>query len=145
LRRFWCVAIVVAISAPACKIQRTPQEYIDHRTPVQQVRQSAEEELTSVVAVLNQSLARGDLEGAIDVLQIAPDGYLVTSDGRPPREGDAAVREAVREWAAAAQPVRLTDSRVTVGPARLGRLADAPHRGGGRHRSGQPDRGSGEG
>lgn len=116
MRRFWCVALVAGLSASACKIQRTPQEYIDHRSPVQQVRQTASEELTSAVAVVNQALTRGDLDAALDVLEIAPAGYLVTSDGSPPREGSEAARAAVRDWAESVRPARVVDSRVTVGP-----------------------------
>ncbi len=116
MRRLWCAALGASLTVSACKIQRTPQEYIDHRSPVQQVRESAREELTSVLAAVDLALERGDLDAAIDALTFADDAYLVRDDGSSPLEGGGAVRSALREWTEGGGEVRAADSRVTVGP-----------------------------
>jgi hypothetical protein len=116
LRRLWCAALGASLTVSACKIQRTPQEYIDHRSPVQQVRESATEELTALLAAMDLALARGDLDAALDALAFSGDAYLIRDDGAAVVEGGPAVRSAMREWTGAQGEVRAGDSRVTVGP-----------------------------
>jgi hypothetical protein len=115
LRRLWCVALGASLTATACKIERTPQEYIDHRSPVQQVRMAASEELSAMITRFEQLLAAGDLEAGLDTLGFAPDGMLVTSDPAP-AEGDNTIREAMRRRIEGAGPLRPGGSRVAVGP-----------------------------
>jgi hypothetical protein len=117
LRSLWCVPLVASLVATGCKIQQTPQEYIDHRTPTEQVRSGAEDELGTVIAAMSQALAGGDVESALQALPLAPDAYLVSGvgEGRV-LEGGADIREALRSRLPAGDSRRVSDSRLTVGP-----------------------------
>lgn len=116
MRSVWCVVLGVTLAAAGCKIERTPQEYIDHRSPVEQVRSAAAEELNAQLAVMGQAFARGDHDAALTAVDLAPDAYLVSSSGSAPLRGEAAIHGAARDYLAARGPLRPTDSRIDVGP-----------------------------
>jgi hypothetical protein len=116
LRRLWCVALGVSLLAPACKIEQTPQEYIDARSPVQQLRSASAAELEERVTAMGEALARHDVASALDTLAIAEDGYLVHGLGSEPVVGSDEARRVLREQLERSGPLRLAASNVTVGP-----------------------------
>jgi len=116
LRRLWCVALGASLLASACKIERTPQEYIDARSPVQQLRSASATELEERVNAMGEALALGEIDAALDTLGIAPDGYLVHGLEPEPVVGSVEVRRVLSEQLQRSGPLRLGGSNVTVGP-----------------------------
>jgi hypothetical protein len=116
LRRLWCVALGVSLLAPACKIEQTPQEYIDARSPVQQLRSASAEELEARVTAMGEALARRDVDAALDTLDIATEGYVVHGLGSEPVVGSEEARRVFREQLEGIGPLRFAGSNVTVGP-----------------------------
>jgi hypothetical protein len=116
LRRLWCVALGASLLASACKIEQTPQEYIDARSPLQQLRSASAEELEERVTAMGEALARLDVDAALDTLDIATDGYIVHGLGSEPVVGSVEARRVLSEQLQRSGPLRLAGSTVTVGP-----------------------------
>ena len=111
------IALVCAsLLASACKVQRTPPEYIDHTDPIAVVRDAAAEELQDRVLAMGQALNRGDVAEALRTLAPSADGYLVAPGGEAIATGDEQIAGVLGELATLRGPVRLRDVQVAVGP-----------------------------
>jgi ketosteroid isomerase-like protein len=108
--------VLAALLLGACRIERTPQEYIDHRTPVVQVRQAAADELNARLLAVGQALFQGDSGAVMAALALAPDAYVITTGDTLPAAGAEEIRAALEAYLARTQQMRLGDVRVTIGP-----------------------------
>jgi len=116
LRSFRFIALSACVLVAGCKIERTPQEYIDHRSPVHQVRQASAEELEGRLAMMGRSLEVGDFNAFFDAVPLGPGAYLITDLNSEYAEGSAEVREEIGEYLQRAGPLRAAGPRVTIGP-----------------------------
>lgn len=108
--------LLASLVLGACKIERTPQEFIDHRSPLVTLRQEAADELTARLLAMGQALSRGDSDAVLQGLQLAPDAYVVTAAEGAPTLGEDEIREAVEGYLARHEPLLFSDVQVTVGP-----------------------------
>ena len=77
-------AALLALSA--CRVDRTPDEYLNPRNPAQVERREAENEVAARVGAFSEALARGGLPDAVAMLGPAPDAYVMGTgfnEGRP--------------------------------------------------------------
>lgn len=109
-------ALCVSLVASACKVQRTPPEYIDHRDPIAVLRDAAAEELQDRLLATGQALGRGNASEALLALAPAQDAYLVASDREAVLTGDEQIAGMLGELASPEAPVLLREVLVTVGP-----------------------------
>jgi hypothetical protein len=112
-------AVAAALLAlAACKVERTPQEYLDPRDPAAVERREAEQELALRVGAFREALARGDRNAAVGALVPAPETHVMGvdfNDGRP-RFGPVGVAEALRDLRLPTGAVaRTPDLRVESG------------------------------
>ena len=100
----------------ACKVERTPAEYIDHRVSIAAVRDAAEEDLQARLLAMGQALNRGNAAEALQALSPAPDAYVITSDQAAILTGAEQISAALEVFAEMDGPVRMSEVQVTVGP-----------------------------
>jgi len=77
-------AALLALSA--CRVDRTPDEYLNPRDPAQVERREAENEIAARVSALGEALARGSQADAVATLVPAADTHVMGvgfNDGRP--------------------------------------------------------------
>lgn len=90
-------AALLALSA--CRVDRTPDEYLNPRNPAQVEQREAAGEIAARVGAFREALARGDHGGAAAALGPAVDTHVMGigfNDGRPglgPQGVAAALRE----------------------------------------------------
>lgn len=130
-----CTALLMS----ACKVERTPVEYIDHRASVAAVRDAAAEELHARLLAMGQALNRGDASEALQALSPASDAYVIIPDQEAILTGEEQIATALDGFANLEGSVRMSEVQVNVGPRatvawfraqleRSGGMSDAPLR-----------------
>lgn len=115
MRKLSSAALCAAVLVSACKIERTPPEFVDHRQPVTELRDAASEELQARLLALGQALARGDASEAALALVPAADAYVLTPQDS--LAGEEAVGALIGRLAAeGGEGARVEDVVVSVGP-----------------------------
>lgn len=109
-------SLCATLLATACKVERTPPEYIDHRQPITVVREAAAEELHDRLLAMGQALNRGDVAEALQALSPAGDAYVLTPQGEAPLTGEEEIAGGLDRFMTERAPVRVHDVLVTVGP-----------------------------
>lgn len=93
-------ALAAALLAlAACRVDRTPDEYLNPRNPAEVEQREAANEIASRVAAFAEALARGGQPDAVARLMPAPDAYVMGTgfnDGRP-RFGALGLAAALRD------------------------------------------------
>jgi hypothetical protein len=77
-------AALLALSA--CRVERTPDEYLNPRNPAQVESREAENEVAARVGAFSEALARGGQADAVAVLAPTPEAHVIgigLNDGRP--------------------------------------------------------------
>lgn len=100
----------------ACKVERTPQELVDHFTPEQHERAAAAAEVEDRMLALAQALNREDMTGVLGALEPAEDAYLVGPEVGGTATGREGISEALRRAAGSPIDVEMRDLVVSVGP-----------------------------
>lgn len=121
MRRFLAASIAAATLSSACKVERTPAEYFDHRERVVTERDAAEEEIQDRLLALGQAIARGSANQAMLALSPHDDVRVVTPDTKVVLEGAAAVAAGLARLVTTPLAVEIGDVSVTAGP--LGNIA----------------------
>lgn len=116
MRRLWCLALGASLLTAACRIERTPQEYIDQRDPRVTAREQATDELTARLLSAIQALNAGDVGSVMNALNPVPDAYFVAPHSVEPITGEAPMESALERLIADAAPVRLENMGVRVNP-----------------------------
>lgn len=116
MSRLTHAALCATLLASACKVERTPPEYIDHRQPITAVRDEAAEELQDRLLAMGQALNRGDSSEALQALSPTPDAYVLAADGDAVLTGEEQIVGALTEIASLQGEVSMSDVRVNVGP-----------------------------
>jgi hypothetical protein len=122
LHRILLIALSALLLLSACKVERTPRQYLSGREPAEAERQNAEGEIRARVSALGQALENGDEAGALLALAPAAEVYAIGPTGSASLVGPEGVQEMVREMVREAPAVtEMADLRVTMGPrARVG-------------------------
>lgn len=93
-------ALAVALLAlAACRVDRTPDEYLNPRDPAEVERREAENEIAARVGAFREALARGSHADAVGALEPAVDTHVMgigPNDGRP-RFGPLGLAAALEE------------------------------------------------
>lgn len=112
--RFLIAAFGAAVLGSACKVERTPPEYFDHRAWSEDDVEATASELQDRVLATGQAIARGSVTEAL--LALAPDAEArVVAPGAPDGiTGSEEIEAALRRFADSGIRVRLTLVRVTV-------------------------------
>lgn len=112
--RFLIAAFGAAVLGSACKVERTPSEYFDHRAWSEADVEATASELQDRVLATGQAIARGSATEAL--LALAPDADArVVAPGSPDGiAGPVEIQAALRRFADSGIRVRLTLVRVTV-------------------------------
>ncbi len=109
------VAVCASLLASACKIERTPPEYIDHRAPIAATRGAAAEELQDRLSAIGQALNRGDSDEALRALAPTPDAYMIAPGREAVLTGEE-IAGTLAELASLPSPLELRNVVITVGP-----------------------------
>jgi SnoaL-like domain len=112
-------AVAAALLAlAACKVDRTPQEYLDPRDPAAVERRESENEIAARVGAFREALGRGNRADAVAALVPAPDAVVMGVDfneGRP-RFGPLGLAAALEDLALPSGAIaRTPDLRVEAG------------------------------
>ena len=106
-------AALLALSA--CRVERTPDEYLNPRDPAQVESREAENEVAARVGAFSEALARGGQADAVTVLAPTPEAHVIgigLNDGRP-RFGPLGLAAAIADLGLPAGAVaRTPDLRV---------------------------------
>jgi hypothetical protein len=109
------VVLALLLLAPACRIERTPQELIDPMNPAIVNRREADREIALRIAALRGAIARGSPADAVDALAPLPEAHVIGPDeqeGRP-RFGSSGLTEALARVPTAERVlVRTPDLRI---------------------------------
>jgi hypothetical protein len=93
-------ALAAALLAlAACRVDRTPDEYLNPRDPAQVERRETENEIAARVSAFAEALARGNQADAVAALIPAPETHVMGTDfndGRP-RFGALGLAAALRD------------------------------------------------
>jgi len=115
LRRFWSTLLAAGTLLAGCKIEQTPVEFIDHRTPAPVEREAAAEQLRDRLLSIGPSIGRGDSGAIVAALAPAPEitGFVAGDPGI-----HVGAEMVLRELLALADPgpVSIDDVNVRVGP-----------------------------
>gem|GEM_PF-4695784 len=109
-------ALSACLLVTACKIERTPQEYIDHRSPIYQARQASAEELEGRLIMMGRSMEAGDVDVFLEAVPMGPDAYLVTDLSARHALGTAEIRTELGEYLQRSGLLRADRPQVTIGP-----------------------------
>jgi hypothetical protein len=93
-------ALAAALLAlAACRVDRTPDEYLNPRDPAQVEGRETENEIASRVGAFGDALARGNQADAVGALMPSPDSHVMgtgANEGRP-RFGPLGLAAALRD------------------------------------------------
>lgn len=106
----------MALLLPACKVERTPAEYFDHRDRIATERDAARDELQDRLLALGQALNRGSTTEAMIALAPAPDASVLVPLGGQALSGATEIAAALERIASVPVAVRMSEVRVEVGP-----------------------------
>lgn len=98
----------------ACRIERTPDEYIDLQTSDETERLDAQEELRARILAFGQGLARGNELAALRVLAPAGDVQVIAPAEPGVEVGARAALDGVAAAVAARRPLRAQNVDVNV-------------------------------
>lgn len=109
-------ALGAVLLLSACKVERTPPEFFDHGDRIEEIRESAAEELRDRVLALGQALGRGSPAEAM--LALAPHGRaaIVAPVEGVVLMGPEQIGSALARLAATPVALEMRDVRVEVGP-----------------------------
>lgn len=99
-----------------CKVERTPEQYIDHADPLELERAAAAAELTDRILALGAALTRGSPSEAVAALSPASDAYLLGPQAGIESVGTESITALVQSLGGEPMPVDIRDVQVTVGP-----------------------------
>lgn len=117
MSRFLSLALAACLLlVSACKIQRTPEEYIDPAATDERGRVAATEELRARLAALAGALTRRSLGTAVSALAPAADVQVVTPAGTVLATGDSALVPALRWLLTDEGVVEVREMQVTLTP-----------------------------
>lgn len=115
MKRFMCTALAVVLLS-SCKVERTPQEFIDPRDPVTQLRERNSDALNAGLQEIRVALERGEAGALFGEFEFDPDVFVVTDLAHDAVRGPAEVQAALQSFITEQGPVRLNDAQVMVGP-----------------------------
>lgn len=122
----------------ACKIERTPREFFDHRDPTALEREAAGEEIQDRLLALGQAVSRGDAAGAYRAFSPAPGAFALGPVDGVALQGAEQIDSVLQHLARSGTEVRIRDVQVEVGPraniAWFVALVELPAAGGGADR-----------
>lgn len=114
----------------ACKVEQTPQEYLDPTDPAAVERSESEQDIVARVSAFREALARGDRAQAVSALGPTADTYVMGvdfNDGRP-RYGAQGIADALADLRMPAGSVaRMPDLRVQASTREGGQAWFATH------------------
>lgn len=119
-RRPIIVLYAFVLLSSSCRVERTPEDYIDHGTSVEEVRLSAQNEVRDRLLAFVAAVSRGDGLQAGLALSPSQGVRLITPLGAE-LEGDGAVRTALAQLVTT--PVSLTARELDVHTAGAGGTA----------------------
>ncbi len=116
MNRLFALALSTMLALAACKVERTPPEFFDQRSPAASDREAAIEELRARLALLAQALSRADADGALLTLTPAAGAFVISTGPDQERAGRRAISSALDQITAAG-PVRMEvqDMQLSVG------------------------------
>lgn len=104
-------AAAALLALAACRVDRTPQEFLDPRDPAAVERRESENEIAARVGAFREALARGNPADAVSVLVPVPEAVVMGVDFN-----DARPRYGPLGLAAALEGVRLPTGAVARTP-----------------------------
>jgi hypothetical protein len=116
LQRLFAATLAAALLSAACKVERTPPEYLDRQAPIAVEREAVAEELHDRLLALGQALNRGNADEALVALAPALDAYVVTPADGAVVVGAEQISAALERFAAWPVSIQVHDARVRVGP-----------------------------
>lgn len=89
----------VLLALTACRVDRTPDEYLNPRNPAQVERRDAENEIAARVARFSEALAGGGQAQAVEVLLPTPEAHVIGIgfNGGRPRFGPLGLAAAISD------------------------------------------------
>jgi ketosteroid isomerase-like protein len=117
VNRLLTFVLGTTLACAACKVERTPPEFFDQRSPAVSEREAALGELRARLSLLAQALSRGDSEAALATLTPAPGAFVIGVGVGEERAGRRAVSAALAQVMALG-PVRMDvqDMQLAVSP-----------------------------
>ncbi len=117
MNRLLALALSTTLALAACKVERTPPEFFDQRSPAAGEREAALGELRARLALLAQALSRGDTEDALLTFTPAAGAFVIGTGPNQERAGREAISSAL-EQITAEGPVEMEvqDMQLSVGP-----------------------------
>lgn len=116
MRRFNGIALGALLLASACKVERTPAKYFDHKDPIEVERQAAVSEVQDRLLAMTRALDRGNAAEALIALSPAADAYLIGPDEGVVVSGADQVGALLTSLLEGPVPAQLRDVQVGVGP-----------------------------
>lgn len=111
------IALSVLVLLSACKIERTPEEYFDHRKPSETERDAAADEIRARVEALPSAVRRGDPRQLLAALSPATDVHVTAPVAGMRLEGsDVFAAAAGQLGSLEGADLVLEEVHVTVGP-----------------------------
>ncbi|HEV2132617.1 MAG TPA: nuclear transport factor 2 family protein [Longimicrobiaceae bacterium] len=117
MNRLLVLALSTTLALAACKVERTPPEFFDQRSPAANDREAALGELRARLALLAQALSRADAAGALLTFTPAAGAFVIGVGPNQERAGREAISSALQQITAQG-PVQLEvqDMQLAVGP-----------------------------
>jgi hypothetical protein len=109
------VVLALLLLAPACRIERTPQELIDPMNPAVVNRREGDREIALRIAALREAIARGAPADAVNALAPLPEAHVIGLDEQEGRSrfGSSGLTQALADVPAGERVlVRTPDLRI---------------------------------
>jgi ketosteroid isomerase-like protein len=116
LPRLLFAALGVAVLGSACKVERTPPEYFDHRKRPAAIAAAAAAELEDRIVAFGQAVSRGSVTEAVIAAGPAVDATVLTPRAGEVLTGPDGIRGALEEITRTYGRVRVISLSVAVSP-----------------------------
>lgn len=117
MKRSLALALCTTTALAACRIERTPPEFFDQRSPAASEREAALSELRARLALLAAALSRGDTVGALSALTPAAGALVVGVGPSAARAGPEAIGTTLAQIQALGPlQMNVQDMQLAVGP-----------------------------
>lgn len=116
MERFIIAAVGAAVLGSACKVERTPSEYFDHRQWSQEEVSETAAELQDRVLALGQALGRRSPTEAMITLAPDPNAIIFTPQQGVVLSGTAEIQRGIQAFIDSRHALRLSKVTVTVSP-----------------------------
>lgn len=116
MSRLRVLVLAAALASASCRIERTPEEYVDHRDPTAGEIEAAEDQIHDRVVALGQAVSRGDAASALEAFSPAPDVRAIGPVEGLTLRGAEQIDSALRQLAGGRTRVEMRDVEVEVGP-----------------------------